>query len=79
MCWALRFDFWNGHGPGRCFLSAFGNNAGKNLATFCLRCIIAHKTLFSPSFHRENTAVGMPHFHSENPIEFRVWCAIAHR
>ena len=20
----------------------------------------------------------MPHFHGENPVEFRIWCAMAH-
>ena len=51
---------------------------GKNPAMLCLRCVIANKTLFSPSFRRENTAMGMPHFHSENLAEFRIWCAMAH-
>ena len=34
---------------------------GGNLATLRLRCVIAHKTLFSPSFRRENTTTRMPH------------------
>jgi len=52
---------------------------GKNLATLHLRCIITHKMLFSPSFRRENTAMGMPHFHGENMVEFYIWCAMAHQ
>jgi len=52
---------------------------GKNLATLRLKCVIAHKMLFSPSFRRKNTAMGMPHFHGENLTEFHIWCAIAHQ
>ena len=44
-----------------------------------LKCVVAHKTLFSPSFCHENTAVGMPHFHGENPAKFHVWYVTAHR
>ena len=44
-----------------------------------LRCVIAHKTLSSPRFQCENTAMGMPYFHGENLAEFCIWCAIAHR
>ena len=51
---------------------------GKNLAVLCLKYVIAHKTLFSPSFRRENTTIGMPYFHNENPVEFCVWCAMVH-
>ena len=43
-----------------------------------LRCVIAHKTLFSTGFHCENTEIGMPYFHGENPVEFCVSCAIVH-
>ena len=32
-----------------------------------------------PSFDGENTAMGMPHFHGENPTKFRIWCAMAHQ
>ena len=52
---------------------------GRNLVALRLRCVIEHKTLFSPSFHRENMAMGMPYFHGENLTEFRVWCAMAHQ
>ena len=31
----------------------------------CLRCIIAHKALFSLSFCYENMAMKVPHFHSK--------------
>ena len=51
---------------------------GGNLAALHLKCVIAHKTLFSPSFRCENMVVRMPHFHGENPIEFRVSCATVH-
>ena len=44
-----------------------------------IRYVIAHKTLFSPSFRRENTVIGMPHFRGENSTEFRVWCAMAYQ
>ena len=65
--------FWNGCGPSPRFLNVFGINAkflwrksisilpyfcGKNLATPRLRCIIAHKMLFSPSLHCKNIATG---------------------
>ena len=52
---------------------------GGNLIAVRLKCVIAHKTLFSPSFYLENMAIGMPYFHGENLADFRVWCAIAHR
>jgi len=45
---------------------------GGNPIVLHLRCVIAHQTLFSPSFRCENTKMGMPHFHNENPSEFRV-------
>ena len=45
---------------------------GGNLVMLSLRCVIAHKMLFSPSFWRENTTMGMPHFHGENLVEFCV-------
>ena len=44
-----------------------------------LRCVLAHKMIFSPSFQHENMAIGMPHFHGKNLAKFRVWCAMAHR
>ena len=47
---------------------------GENPATLCLRCVIARKILFSPSFHYKNTATKMPDFHSKNPVEFYIWC-----
>ena len=65
--------FWNGYGPSRCFLSAFGINAkfprqkfssispyfcGENTLAHHRKCIISHKILFSPSFHCENMATG---------------------
>ena len=77
----------------QCFLSVFRIGAkfpqrkfdnitpyfhGRNLAILCLRCIIALKTLFSPSFSCKNTAMEVPYFHGENLVEFRVWCAMAH-
>ena len=51
----------------------------KNPAALLLVCVIAHKTLSSPSFCHENTEIGMPHFHGKNPVKFCVWCAMAHR
>ena len=50
-----------------------------NPTALCLKCVIAHKILFLPSFHHENTVMGMPHFHSENLAEFWVWCAMVHQ
>ena len=44
-----------------------------------LKCVIAHKTLFSPSFNCKNMAMEVPNFHSENSVEFRVWCVIVHQ
>ena len=35
--------------------------------------------LFSPSFWRENMAMGIPYFHGENLAEFRVCYAMAYR
>ena len=92
--WALRFGFGMGVVPINVSLvhSIFGAKfprwkfgsispcfRGKNLAAIRLRCIIAHKTLFSPSFSCENTATEVPHFHGENPAKFHIWCAMAHR
>ena len=83
-----------GCGLDRCFLSVFGIIAkfpwrkfdnispyfrSGNPTALCLKCVIAHKILFLSSFHHENTAMGMPHFHSENLAEFWVWCAMAHQ
>ena len=93
MCWALRYGFQNGCGPDRCFPSVFEvvakflqqkyssispNFSGKNLAVLCLRCVIAHQTLFLPSFWHENTAIGMPYFHGKNPAKFHIWWAMEH-
>ena len=52
---------------------------GGNSTVFHLRCVIAHKTLFSPNFHSENTTIKVPHFHGENSEEFHIWCAMAHQ
>ena len=86
--------FRKGCGLDQCFTSVFGIVAkfpwqkfgsilpyfhGGNLAMLCLRCIIAHKILFSPSIHCENTAMEVPNFHGENPTEFHVWCAMVHQ
>jgi len=86
--------FWKGCGPDRCIPSVFGIIAkfpwrksgsispyfcGENLTVLRLRCVIAHKMLFSPSFCDENMATGVPYFHSENLTKFRVWCAMTHR
>jgi len=49
---------------------------GENLATLRPNCIRAHKTLFSPSFHCENTTMEVPYFHGKNLAEFRIWCAM---
>ena len=49
---------------------------GKNLVVLHLSCIIAHKTLFSPSFWCENMAIKVPHFHDENSAKFLVWCTM---
>ena len=35
---------------------------GRNHATFQIKCIVAHKTLFSPGFYCENKAKGCPIF-----------------
>ena len=51
----------------------------ENLAMLHLRCVIAQKTLFLPSFRRENTTIEVPHFHDENPVEFCVLCTMAYR
>ena len=86
--------FQKGCGLDRCFPSVFGINAKfpqwksnrispyfrcRNLAKLCLKCVIAHKTLFSPRFFHQNMTIGVPHFHGENLEEFRVWCAMAHQ
>jgi len=52
---------------------------GGNPAVLLLRCVIVHKTLFSPSFCCENAATEVPYFQGRNPIEFHVWCTMAHR
>ena len=84
----LGFEVWirKGCGLNRCFPSVFGivakfpqRKCGRNSVALRLRCVIAHKTLFSQSFRRENMAIGMPYFHGENSVEFCVWCAMAHR
>ena len=31
------------------------------------------------SFRCENMAMGMPHFHSENLAEFRIWCTMVYQ
>ena len=51
---------------------------GGNLTVLPLRCVIAHKTLFSASFQCENMAMEMPQFYNENPVEFCVSCAMVH-
>ena len=86
--------FWKGCSLDRCFLSVFGIVAkfpwrkfgsispyfrDENSATLHLRGVIAHKTLSLASFRYENTAMGMPHFHRENPAKFCIWCTMAHR
>ena len=86
--------FQKGCGLNWCFPCVFGIDAkfprrkfdsispffrDRNPATLYLKCIIAHKMLSSPSFFCENKAMRMPHFHGENPTEFCVWCALAHR
>ena len=51
----------------------------QNPAMLRLKCIIAHETLFLPSFRCENTTTKVPHFHSKNSAKFRVWYTMAHR
>ena len=75
MYWALRF----GLEMGLVLIDAFQvcselllNFHGENPAALHLKCITMHKMLLSPSFRRENMAMGMPHFHGKNPTEFRV-------
>ena len=51
----------------------------ENLATFRLRCIIAHKILFSPTFRYESIARKMAHLYNENSAKFCIWCAMLHR
>ena len=49
----------------------------KNPAAFCLRCMIAHKTLFSPSYSCENTAKRCPIFTVKIRQSFTfdaLWC-----
>ena len=94
MCWALRFGFRMGVVSIDAFSMCFGIDAkfprrksnsispyfrGENPTALRLKCVIARQTLFSPNFRRENTAMGMPHFHSENLAKLLVWCAMAHR
>ena len=86
--------FWKGHGLDQCFPSVFGIVVefprrkfdsispyfhGTNSAVFHLRCVIAHETLFSPSFCCENTTTEVPYFHGENSAKFCIWCAMLHR
>ena len=52
---------------------------GGNPTTLPLKCVIAHKMLFSPRFRCENMAMGMPYFHDENPVEFCVLCTMAYQ
>ena len=76
---------WKGWGLDRCCLNVFGIIAkfpwwksdsispyfhGRNPAALRLRCDVVHKTLFSLSFRRENTTMGIPHFHYENRQSF---------
>ena len=84
---ALGFEVWfqNGCGLDQCFPNVFGivakfpqRKCGKNLVALRLKCVIAHKKLFSPSFRRENMVMKMPYFHGKNLVEFRVWYAMAH-
>ena len=83
MYWALTFGFRMGMILINAFPVCFDNILpyfrGGNSAMLRLRCVIAHKTLSSPRFQCENTAMGMPYFHDENLAEFCIWCAIAHR
>ena len=82
---ALRFDFGKGVvliDASLVCLGSVPNFHNENLAEFrlifCgrnpvalrLGCVIAHKTLFSPSFRYENTTMEVPHLHDENPAEF---------
>ena len=86
--------FRKGSSLDRCFPSVFGIVAkfprqetssilpyfhGGNPVTLRHECIIAHKTLLSPSFCYENMATKVTHFHDESLEEFRVWCAMVHR
>ena len=94
MNWALRFDFGKDVVTINASLACFGivakfpwQKSGsilpyflyEILAAFCFRCVIVHKTLFSPSFCGENTATKMPHFYRKNLAEFCIWCAMAHQ
>ena len=80
-----------GCGLDQCFPSVFGIVAklprwksssilpyfcSGNPVVLCLRCIIAWKMLFSPSFCCENTTIGMPHFHGEKSS--RVSCLVCY-
>ena len=79
--WGFEIWIWKGCGLGRYFPSVFGVVAkfprrksdsilpyfrGRTLAALCLKCVIAHRMLFLPSFRHENMAMGMPHFHGKN-------------
>ena len=84
--------FRNGCGPDRCFPSVFeiatkfpqrkSDNIlpyfhGRNSVAICLRCVIAHKTLSSPFFYHENTAMGCPIFKAKIQQSFMfgvLWC-----
>ena len=86
--------FWKGCGHYQHLASTFGivakfprRKSGSILpyflcgisAAFRFKCVIVHKTLFSPSFCGENTATKVPHFHGKNSTKFCVWCAMAHQ
>ena len=88
MYWALRFGFGMGVVPNDVFLvhleslpkfpwrkssNVLPYFRGGNLAVLRLKCVIVHKTLLLPSFQRENTAIGMPHFHNKYSAGFRIY------
>ena len=93
MKWALRFGFGKGMvsiDASQVCLELFPNFHrkfgsilpyfhGGNPTALHLKCVIAHKTLFSPSFHRENMAMAMPHFHMKKIGRVHIWCPMAHQ
>ena len=93
MCLALRFGFGIGVVPINAFqvcLKLLPNFYGKSSAAFRLIFVSKIQQRFASNaslhakryshqdFECENTATGMPHFHDENLVEFRVWCVMAH-
>ena len=77
MYWRLRFSFGVDVVPIDVFLvhlESIPNFYSKNPIALHLRCVIAHKMLFSSSIWHENIEIGTPYFHGQNSAQFRIWC-----